>query len=411
MNIEQQIEEIYRSGLFDEVWYRLHYGDVPAGIDAIEHYVRVGLPLGRAPNLTSKDRFQDLTVLQLTPPKPRNPFYTMINDALASRGAVIHYGVDHDEALRLSSRAKSLVVHVHQLEPLYHPGERTVDAVSVRAEALLSFLRNLKGASTKVVWTKHNPLPHNRQFAEVDAKVEREVLDLVDKVVLLSEGAKLELAHHADKLTYVPHPEFKSFYGPKVEKVEARQILGLPDDAFIFACIGELKPYKLHKIQIEAFQDFCAQYTGSKNPFLLFVGNPGPPDYVQSLARLASDRIRIIPKDIPNDQMRYWMSAVDASLFAFGSIWVSGSVLLSLSYDVPAIVPDLGYLDEYVSEENTGFFYTANEVAGMTAAMLEVVNTPFREHIEYMCGVFRKKNALQRAADGYHEVFLSALEG
>jgi hypothetical protein len=49
VEIEQEVAAISASGLFDEVWYRNTYGDVPAGVDAIEHYVRVGAKLGRKP--------------------------------------------------------------------------------------------------------------------------------------------------------------------------------------------------------------------------------------------------------------------------------------------------------------------------------------------------------------------------
>lgn len=350
----------------------------------------------------------NLTVLQMTPSKPRNPFYTMINDELVRCGASFHYTVDRDEALRLAKRIPSLIVHFHQLEPFYHPGEKTPSAVAERAESLLEDMRKLKAASAKLIWTKHNPLPHDGEFPWIDVRVERAALELVDRVVLLSEGAAREHAEHDEKLAHVPHPEFKSVYGSKVEKNLARKRLGLPENAYIFACVGELKPYKRHLMQIEAFKEFCARYSGGKEPFLLFVGNPGPLYYVTSLTELGEHRIRIIPKNISNDEMRYWMSAIDISLFAFERIWVSGSVLLSLSYDVPVIAPNIGYLDEYVSHENTGYFYEPGDTAGMASAMMEAIDTPYRAHLEYMCGVFRKKCSIAVAAEGYRGVFLEA---
>lgn len=48
--INKMIELVRRSGLIDETWYRREYGDVPVGLDAVEHYLRVGLPLARRPN-------------------------------------------------------------------------------------------------------------------------------------------------------------------------------------------------------------------------------------------------------------------------------------------------------------------------------------------------------------------------
>ena len=50
MAIEQEIRLIRSSGLFDDDWYRRTYGDVPNGIDPLEHYLRVGVRLGRKPS-------------------------------------------------------------------------------------------------------------------------------------------------------------------------------------------------------------------------------------------------------------------------------------------------------------------------------------------------------------------------
>lgn len=46
------VERIKTSGLFDEKWYLKTYPDVASsGLDAVEHYVRIGAWLGREPNL------------------------------------------------------------------------------------------------------------------------------------------------------------------------------------------------------------------------------------------------------------------------------------------------------------------------------------------------------------------------
>lgn len=353
------------------------------------------------------DRISSLKILQVTPPKPRNPFYTMINDVLIKRGIEVQYEVEFEKILQIAQLNSNCVLHFHQLEPLYHSRANSEEEVAARAEVMLKFMRELKELSVRLVWTKHNPLPHNTAFAALDARVEKSVLELVDRVVLLSRGAASELEDYKNKLVSVLHPEFSSVYGRKWEKREARRVLDLPEDTFIFASIGELKPYKDHHNLIDAFENCQASFP-HKDMRLLIIGNPGPKNYVESLMARSGDKVIIRPNDIPSEKMACWLSAVDISVFAFERIWVSGSVILSLSYGVPVVAPDVGYLDEYVSHGNTGFLYRRGDITNLSQAMAEAVTVPYRQHLEYMCDVFRTKCSITSSVDAYQNIFLEA---
>lgn len=46
-DIGEEMAKLRASGAFDADWYASHYGDVPRGIDPLEHYIRIGRKLGR----------------------------------------------------------------------------------------------------------------------------------------------------------------------------------------------------------------------------------------------------------------------------------------------------------------------------------------------------------------------------
>jgi len=350
---------------------------------------------------------RSLRVIQFTPPKPRNPFFFMVGDALSGMGVDYHYNTDRDAVLRLVRNSdKDSIVHFHHLEPLYHPGLKHEGAVRQRAQDLLGFLKSLKIAGAKLVWTKHNAAPHDRTYLAIDEALEAEALTLMDRVIVLAQGARTHLAKsiNAERIAVIPHPSYRSYYGRSIPRDEARARLELPSDAFIIGNIGEIKPYKGLERIIEAYSHFRTTQEG-QSALLLLAGNAGPKDYVEALEQALPEGARLIARDIPETELPLWLGALDAAVFAFEDIWVSGSVILALSYERPALVPDIGFLDEYVDHENTGLFYRHGDSEDLARAMVAMASIPYRTHFQYMCRVFEKKHALPSIADLYLELY------
>ena len=145
--------------------------------------------------------------------------------------------------------------------------------------------------------------------------------------------------------------------------------------------------------------------SGGKGLFLLLAGNPGPSEYVEELKREMPENGLLVANDIPDADIPVWMSALDAAVFAFEDIWVSGSVLLALSYERPAIVPQVGFLDEYVDYESTGLLYRHGDLDAMAQAMSAMVGSPYKAHFEYMCRANEKKNRLPLIANLYQKMY------
>jgi hypothetical protein len=55
------------------------------------------------------------------------------------------------------------------------------------------------------------------------------------------------------------------------------------------------------------------------------------------------------------------ISTLNYSVFAFKDIWASGSVVLSMSYNIPVTVPHIGCMADYVKHSKNGFLYRSND--------------------------------------------------
>jgi glycosyltransferase involved in cell wall biosynthesis len=350
---------------------------------------------------------KNVTIYQTTPSNTRNPFYTMINKHL-DENFLVEYITDLDLVdlkCNKKDRGKSIVVF-HQVEVFYHKGARNEKDVRFRAEKFIQKVREIKSSGAKIVWWKHNPLPHSRQFLKIDIEVEQAMFEIADRVVVMAQGAKKLLENmrteNFGKIEYIPHPDFRSEYGPLVTKREAREKLELNKQDFIFGSIGEIKPYKGLNFLVEIFAEL---ETCGKCPQLVISGKSHDPYYLESLLKNKPSNVHVFPKEIPTDKISTWVCALDSSIFSFEDIWVSGSVILSLSYCVDAIVPEIGFLGEYVDHKNTGLLYRHKDRNSLILAVKERSESLYPQHYRYMCEHFHEKNSINIIKDLYHNLY------
>jgi glycosyltransferase involved in cell wall biosynthesis len=352
-------------------------------------------------------------VIQYIPDTPKNPYYTMIPRKLSERGWNIEY--DH-QPKSVEKRLEFLggtgcVVHFHQLEPYYHSKQGDPEETKEQSLALVEQIRKYKDMGAKLVWTSHNPLPHERSFDTIDKEVISSVLPMMDEVVVLGRNAKADFhkkwAHSS--VSIVRHPSYQLQYGAKIGRTIARDSLELAQDSVLLGHISRIVPYKGLELVIEAFQ--LAQQSLEQKATLLIAGEAPDADYVESLKEKAGPDIVFCPGFLNDYDLRLLLGALDASLFAFKDIWASGSVVLSLSYGVPVIAPRIGCIPEYVSHGNNGFLYEHGSAPDFAEKISEFLEVPeLFEHFDYMCDRFNREFNLNAVAHELEEVYLRAAQ-
>jgi len=350
-------------------------------------------------------------LLQFTPPRPRNPFYTIMTDQLARWNWPVRFTVKWEEAIAFARESQSLppVVHVHQLDPFYHVAGGDARAARERAEELLKRLEALRSAGAALVHTFHNPWPHNRAFIDVDQWFTERAMPLMDRVVVLCEAGLPHVRQFApaEKIVHVPHPHFMNVYGPPEDREAARRKFGFSGGDFVFCQVGEIKPYKGLERLLEAWAIVRREVPTAR---LLLAGRAPDAAYLRKLRDRLDDRVLLEARELGDSEIPERLAAADAAVFSFEDQWVSSSVILALSYGVPAVVPDVGGLGEYVFEEDNGFLYAPNTPGAMADAMLRACRCPWPDHLRYMCFAHCAKWDPEKITAQYAAVYREAAE-
>ncbi len=350
------------------------------------------------------------TVVQFTPEKTNNPYYTMLTGPLKEQGLPFIYCNSREKLLQMVAEQpeQCWIVHFHQLEGYYHGA----DAVETSAKAadLLSFIKQLKQLGVKIIWTNHNPLPHDRKFAELDRSFTLELCKLLDHSVVLGNYAKKAFCHDfaegitREKVTVIPHPNFRNYYGEPASREEARAKLNISKQALVFGMLGELKPYKGLENLIAAAKQIGTS-TAERPVEFLIIGRCKDPAYLESLISSCPANVRIINSFVANPEIPSYLAAFDFSVFCFRDIWASSSVILSLSYNVPVIAPRMGCLPEYVSDTNNGFLYDQHDPSGLQNTLSLAASGYLSDHLAHMTKIFGRELQVEFMAEKMLETY------
>lgn len=405
---------------FDGLYYQEKYDDVKKSqINPLVHYSIFGIKEGRKTIKTDhgqdisngSNKTKSLQIIQFTPENTKNPYYTIMGDELISRGINFSY-IDDFQTVKQILKTKPCLVHFHQLSPFYH-GQNERETLE-NSKKLLENLRNIKELGAKIVYTMHNPLPHNRIFSDIDKNLNKELFSISDQIIVLGQTAKEFLIRDQKVVTpisVIQHPTLREYYGIPHSKNDARKELGFPEDAVIFGNIGHIKPYKGLEFIIESFNQFLKSNPSQKQLILCLAGTSPDKEYINSLKeKYEQKNVLIIERYLSNSELKKFISALDYSVFAFKDIWASSSVVLSISYGIPVIVPDIGCMGDYVNDLNNGLLYQSNNQNSLINTFKTALNLEYYDHLNYMCNAFSQENNVSKTSDELLNVYKNILK-
>lgn len=391
--------------------------------------------------LDDKYRF---TVIQFTTSKPVNPYYNMLTDEFISRGIDFRFSTKFQFIEDIVKGKNRCILHLHQIEHHYHlDGDE--EATRLNARKFLDNVEHIKTLGAKLVWTMHNPVPHDRKFQKIDEKVNEEMFSLSDHIIVLGRYPKVTLIRDQNvkaPISIIMHPSYREVYPSNMDKIQARRELGLPIDALIFGNIASIKPYKGHEFIIDAFKEVLKGKNSSQKLILLFAGITKGEDYANSLRERcdllresdplkdncdslneSSDALKesdsltdnrdsnliIMDKHLTETELVRIVSALDYSVFAFKDIWASSSVILSLSLQVPVIVPDKGCMSEYVHQRDNGLLYKHGNLDSLIRVLDFATQQKYYKHQQYMCRAYLKELTISNTVDKFEKVYQQVL--
>ncbi|MFC7079044.1 glycosyltransferase [Halorussus caseinilyticus] len=259
------------------------------------------------------------------------------------------------------------MVHLHWISP-YLVADGRLRSVAKAAVFLVGLLL-ARLVGTRVVWTAHNLVEHERRRPEFERFCKRHLVRRVfDRVFVHWPSARRRLAAEYDlsgderaDLVTIPHGHYAADYDDEIDRRTARERLGLGPEEFVFLYFGRIRPYKQVPELVEAFGRLDADAR------LVVAGNATDDELRERVADRADadDRVLSVLEYVPDEDVQTYMNAADAVVFPFRDIFTSGSVLLAMSFGNAVVAPASGCLPDVVGEAG-GVLYDSKNRARRT---------------------------------------------
>lgn len=248
------------------------------------------------------------------------------------------------------------VFHLHwPIETLVRHPNVWVARLRVLSFWLLLKLSQWRG--TKIVWTIHDEKPHVVLHQSLADWFQKQLIDNTDSYINLCDAGQKavvqELPALTDKPSFViPHGHYRECYANDITKEEARSQLNLSPETTVLLYLGYISPYKNVPYLIQTFRQIPET---AQNITLLIAGQPDDEQLKQAVVSAAegASNVQLHLRFIKDDELQIFFKAADRVVLPFEEILNSGSLLLSLSFDCPVIVPALGAVPQWKSQLGT----------------------------------------------------------
>ena len=270
------------------------------------------------------------------------PYQQLLAAALARLGVKVDFLANYKRVLPLArllaARANTErcdVLHLHWPEAYYPPRGDWLDGLrSARFPLDLA----LATRRTRLVLTAHNLHAHNRGHEFFARRNMRAAFRRANGVIAHSPKAKEALVSvynlPAEKITVIPHGDLSVHLPPPIDRASARARVGL-DARPTVLMFGTLEPYKGLEEVIEFWRH--AQPPAR----LMIIGRPNSATYGATIEKAAASAHNVTCKFgwVSDEALSVWLSAVDAVLCNYRTIFTSGAASLARSWGVPILLP------------------------------------------------------------------------
>lgn len=155
------------------------------------------------------------------------------------------------------------------------------------------------------------------------------------------------------------------------DRSEARRALGLPPDAPLIVCVGNLIELKRHHVLVEAFARLHASRPTAK--LAIVGGGEADPAYEARLRRLVEASgpgaaVRFAGR-IPSVEVARWLQAADVFALATSREGCCNSVLEALASGRPVVTTPAGDNAHFVHDGVNGYVVPIDDAAATVAAL------------------------------------------
>ena len=224
--------------------------------------------------------------------------------------------------------------------------------------ALGSIARMVRKSGIKVLAITDNVIPHEKRIG--DATFAKYFIKSCDGFVTMSKAVMKDLENFTTTKhkKYLLHPLYTSF-GEKLNKSDARKVLGIKDDVNLVLFFGLIRKYKGLDMLLDAFNELkdnpninliiAGEFYEDKQPYL---------DLIEKYQ--IQNQVILHAKFIANEDVKLYFSAADLVALPYRTATQSGVTQVSFHFEVPTLVTNVGGLGEIIPHQKAGYVVEPN---------------------------------------------------
>jgi len=234
-------------------------------------------------------------------------------------------------------------------------------------------IRLLQLAGCHVIYTAHNPFPHEPKAGDIRKYVG--IYQRVDHVIALTSFTRNEIMAHcgisSEKISVLPHGDYEALFSRYgCNDNLANNVRQKAGDRKIIAFLGHIRPYKGLEVFVNAFGLIKQRMPDS---FFLIAGSVlvgNKKNWEEKLARNCKpDDLWADIRFVPVEDIKAYLSVIDVLVQPYISASQSGNTVMAYAAGVPVISTDVGGLGEMTEDGKTGYVIPAGSPEAIADAL------------------------------------------
>jgi glycosyltransferase involved in cell wall biosynthesis len=235
------------------------------------------------------------------------------------------------------------------------------------------FIRVLQWMGRDVVYTAHNPLPHEPRRGDIRRYCR--IYRRADHVIALTHYTRGEIVSRcgvdAGRISVIPHGDFEPLFARYGRNDElAAKVREAAGPRRIVAFLGHIRPYKGLNVFVDAMPLIRKRL---RNVFFLVAGSQNVGDdrnWRVELDRLRADGdLWADVRFLPVEDFKAYLSVTDVLVQPYVSASQSGNTAMAYAEGVPVVSTDVGGLREMTEDGDTGCIVPPGDAEAIAIAV------------------------------------------
>lgn len=236
-------------------------------------------------------------------------------------------------------------------------------------------MRLLKRLNRKIVYTAHNPFPHDHKDGDVEkyCRIYRQV----DRVITLTEYSRSEIIKKvpdaAKSIVVIPHGDYETLFSQAGFNQELfNEVKQRAGTRHIISFLGGIRPYKGLDFFIKAIPKIRSK---SSNYFFLIGGSViasgGKEEWLRKINQIDQGDIWMDIRFIPTEDFKAYLALTDVLVQPYISASQSGNTVMAYSAGKPVISTNVGGLGEMTEDDKTGYVIAPEDSQAIADAVVK----------------------------------------